>query len=107
MICGIVLAFAQEDVVGVVFVCLLVLAGALIMRWWAVWVAVGPLVALIYLEVSGYVGPEGEYADRPLLSPPGIGGLFWIALLLLLGVGLGNAGEWVLQNLKRRRAKKG
>lgn len=97
LICAAAIAFAHGTAAGIGVLIVLVLAGFLVRRWWALLIALGPLAGLVYLEVSGYVGPQEEYADRPLLSPPGLAGLVWIAVFLLLGLWLGKAGEWLLR----------
>jgi hypothetical protein len=62
--------------------------GFAVRRWWAMLALLGPLVALTYLEVSGYVSPWND-GNSPLLSPPGISLFFWFGIPLLLGLALG------------------
>ena len=57
-------------------------------RTWVLLALVGPLLALGYLQVSGYVSSEHD-GNAPLLSPPGISFFFWFGIALLIGVGLG------------------
>ncbi len=104
--CGVLQVWVQEGAGGGLFlVLLLILSGAAIGRWWAVFVAVGPLLALTYLEMVGYVAPDGDYADRPLLSPVAFGDTLLFVSLLLVGVGVGEVGGWLVEGLRRWQGK--
>jgi hypothetical protein len=67
---------------------LAVVVGFAVRRTWALFALLGPLLALGYLQVTGYISPEHDGA-APLLSPPGIAFFVWFGLALLIGVGLG------------------
>lgn len=56
---------------------------------------VGPLIALGYLEVSGFVGTSDDLASEPLLSPPGVSVFVGFTTILMLGYALGQGAEWV------------
>jgi hypothetical protein len=84
------------------FLLLLVGVGVVVRRWFVVLAVLGPLIGLAILEVIGVKGNGEEWSDKALLSPPAIAGLVWLALLLLLGVWLGNVGEWFGRWRRRR-----
>lgn len=69
---------------------LAVVVGFAVRRWWVLLALLGPLVALGYLQITGYVSSEHD-GNQPLLSPPGISLFFWYGAALLLGVGLSRA----------------
>ncbi|HEY5054061.1 MAG TPA: hypothetical protein VII45_11705 [Solirubrobacterales bacterium] len=86
-------------------ICVLALGvgiGAYVRSWWMLLSLVGPLVALGYLEVSGFVGTSDDWAAEPLLSPPGVFVFFMIALILMLGHALGGGVDWVAAVWRRR-----
>lgn len=62
--------------------------GFAVRRLWVMLALLGPLLALGYLQVSGYVSPWND-GNAPLLSPPGISLFFWFGIPLLIGVGAG------------------
>ncbi|MDQ2630584.1 MAG: hypothetical protein M3Y75_06365 [Actinomycetota bacterium] len=62
--------------------------GFAVRRWWALLALLGPLLALGYLQVTGYVSPWRDGA-APLLSPPGIAFFVWFGLALSIGIALG------------------
>jgi hypothetical protein len=62
--------------------------GFAVRRWWVILALLGPLLALGYLQVTGYVSPWND-GNAPLLSPPGIALFFWFGIPLLLGLALG------------------
>lgn len=72
--------------VQLALVALPVLVGFFVGRWWAIASLAGPLFALSYLQIVGYVSPWHD-GWSPLSLPTVVGMLFF-ALLLLLGVGL-------------------
>jgi hypothetical protein len=67
---------------------LAVVVGFAVRRAWVLLALVGPLLALGYLQVTGYVSPEHD-GTAPLLSPPGVSFFLWFGTALLIGVGLG------------------
>jgi hypothetical protein len=67
---------------------LAVVVGFAVRRVWVLLALLGPLFALGYLQVTGYISSEHDGA-APLLSPPGIAFFLWFGTLLLIGVGLG------------------
>ena len=68
--------------------------GAFVGRWWVLFALLGPLAALGYLEVTGFVSEAGDWRE-PLLSPAGIATLVWLGTFLLLGTQLGKVGDWL------------
>jgi len=62
---------------------LAVLTGFLVSRGWVLLALLAPIASLAYLQSTGHKGPDGI---SPLTSPPGIFGLIWFGLLLLLGI---------------------
>jgi hypothetical protein len=101
---------AQEstpsDLVAMGALLVLLIAAAVVRRWFAVLAVLGPLVALGILELSGYVGPQEEYANLPLLSPPGIAVLVELAFLLMLGMSLGQGIDWLRDAWEDRRKRR-
>jgi hypothetical protein len=90
---------------GAAAVCVLVLGvavGAYVRSWWMLLSLVGPLIALGYLEVSGFVGASDDWAAEPLLSPPGVFVFFAITMILMIGRALGEGADWVVGIWKRR-----
>jgi hypothetical protein len=86
-------------------VCVLVLGvavGAYVRSWWMLLSLVGPLIALGYLEVSGFVGSSDDWASEPLLSPPGVFVFFIFTMILMIGYALGQGAEWVAGVWRRR-----
>jgi hypothetical protein len=84
---------------------LTVVTGIAVCRWWALLALLGPLFALGYLQVSGYISPWDD-GTAPLLSPPGISRFVWFGLLLLAGMGLRHLwdlGRLSLRNLRAAR----
>lgn len=65
-----------------------IVVGFVVKRAWVLLALLGPLLALGYLQVTGYVSSEHDGA-APLLSPPGIAFFLWFGVALLIGVGLG------------------
>lgn len=80
---------------GIVLLVLGVAVGACVRSWWMLLALMGPLIALGYLEVSGFVGTGDDWAAEPLLSPPGVFVFFIFTTILMLGYALGQGGEWV------------
>jgi hypothetical protein len=80
---------------GIVLVGLGVAVGAYVRSWWMLLSLMGPLIALGYLEVSGFVGTGDDWASEPLLSPPGVFVFFIFTTILMLGYALGQGAEWV------------
>jgi hypothetical protein len=89
---------------GICFVALGIGVGALVRRWWVFLAVVGPLLALGYLEATGFTGTGDDWAAEPLLSPPGVFLLVSIAAILLLGWGVGEGIEalWTWRRERRR-----
>ncbi len=86
-------------------VCVLVLGvavGAYVRSWWMLLSLVGPLIALGYLEISGFVGTADDWAAEPLLSPPGAFTFIWLGMTMLLGRALGEGADWLVGVWKRR-----
>jgi hypothetical protein len=82
--------------VAAVFVLALgVAVGAYVRSWWMFLSLVGPLIALGYLEASGFVGTSDDWAAEPLLSPPGVFVFFTITMILMLGRALREGADWV------------
>lgn len=77
--------------------------GAVVRRWWVLLAVLGPLAALAYLEVTGFVGMSGDWAAEPLLSPPGLFFLVFFAVLLTFGKCL---TEIVIAELATRRRER-
>lgn len=78
----------------------------LIRRWWALLAVLGPFLALLILELSGYVTQAYlEWGDRPLASPPGIFSLIAIGAIILLGLALGWFGEYLVRASRHWRAR--
>ena len=70
---------------------LAVVTGIVVRRIWVLLALLGPLLALAYLQASGYVS---EWHDgSPPLGLPNIVQLIWFGLLLLLGLGVGSLGS--------------
>jgi hypothetical protein len=86
----------QTTAVGIVLVGLGVAVGAYVRSWWMLLSLVGPLIALGYLEVSGFVGTSDGWASEPLLSPPGVFVFFIFTMILMIGRALGEGAEWVV-----------
>lgn len=95
-----------DDLVAVGALLIALIAAAVVRRWFAVLAVLGPLVALGVLELSGYVGSQEEYADRPLLSPPGIAVLIEFAFLVMLGMSLGLGIDWLRDARESRRKRR-
>jgi hypothetical protein len=85
----------HETAAGLVLLALGVAVGAYVRSWWMLLALVGPLIALGYLEVSGFVRTSDDWASEPLLSPPGVFVFFIFTTILMLGYALGQGGEWV------------
>lgn len=86
-------------------ICVLVLGlavGAYVRNWWMLLSLVGPLIALGYLEVSGFVGTSDDWAAEPLLSPPGAFTFIWLGVTMLLGRALREGADWLIGIWKRR-----
>jgi hypothetical protein len=97
---------SANDLVAVGALLILLIAAAIVRRWFALLAVLGPLAALVILELSGYVGSQEEYADRPLLSPPGIAVLIELAFLLMLGMSLGQGVDWLAEAWEHRRKRR-
>jgi hypothetical protein len=95
------LSFFHTTAAGIVLLVLGVAVGAYVRSWWMLLSLVGPLLALGYLEVSGFVGTGDDWASEPLLSPPGVSVFFIFTTILMLGYALGQGLEWVA-GLRRR-----
>jgi hypothetical protein len=67
-----------------------VATGFVVRRVWALLALLGPLLALGYLQATGYVSPWND-GNPPLLSLPSLSSFFWFGLMLLLG--------WALRRL--------
>jgi hypothetical protein len=89
------MSFFHTTAVGVALLALGVAVGAYVRSWWMLLSLVGPLIALGYLEVSGFVGTSDDWASEPLLSPPGVFVFFIFTTILMLGYALGQGAEWV------------
>ncbi|HEY0391397.1 MAG TPA: hypothetical protein VGC63_06800 [Solirubrobacterales bacterium] len=87
-------SFFHATVAGIVLLALGVAVGAYVRSWWMLLALMGPLVALAYLEVSGFVGTSDDLASEPLLSPPGVFVFFIFTTILMLGYALGQGAEW-------------
>jgi hypothetical protein len=85
----------HETAAGIGMVALGVAVGAYVRSWWMLLSLVGPLIALGYLEVSGFVGTSDDWAAEPLLSPPGVFVFFIFTTILMFGYALGQGAEWV------------
>ena len=88
-------SFFHTTAVGFVLLAFGVAVGAYVRSWWMLLSLVGPLIALGYLEVSGFVGTSDDWASEPLLSPPGVFVFFIFTMILMLGYALGQGAEWV------------
>jgi hypothetical protein len=86
----------QTTTVGIVLLVLGLAVGAYVRSWWMLLSLVGPLIALGYLEVSGFVGTSDDWASEPLLSPPGVFVFFIFTMILMIGRALGEGAEWVV-----------
>jgi hypothetical protein len=88
--------------VSVIVLGLGLVVGFVVRRVWMFLSLVGPLVGLGYLEVAGFVG-SGDWAREPLLSPPGVGVLIGVGMVLLLGRALGEGWDWLRAGARARR----
>ncbi|HEY4779830.1 MAG TPA: hypothetical protein VIH47_09585, partial [Solirubrobacterales bacterium] len=79
---------------SVIVLALGLVVGFVVRRAWMWLSLIGPLLALGYLEVTGFVG-SGDWAREPLLSPPGVGVLIGVGMVLLLGRVLGEGWDWL------------
>ncbi len=95
-------SFFHATAVGIALLALGVAVGAYVCSWWILLSLVGPLIALGYLEVSGFVGTSDDWASEPLLSPPGVSVFVGFTTILMLGYALGQGAEWVAGIWKRR-----
>lgn len=87
-------AFLAGTAGGLCALAFALVIGALVGRWWVLFALIGPLAALGYLEVTGFVVEAGDWRE-PLFSPPGIATLVWLGAFLLLGTQLGKVSEWI------------
>lgn len=94
-------SFFHATAAGIVLLALGVAVGAYVRSWWMLLSLVGPLIALGYLEVSGFVGTSDDWASEPLLSPPGVSVFVGFTTILMLGYALGQGAEWVAGIWKR------
>lgn len=94
-------SFFRATAVGIVVLVLGVAVGAYVRSWWMLLALVGTLIALGYLEVSGFVGTSDDWASEPLLSPPGVSVFVGFTTILMLGYALGQGAEW-LAGIRRR-----
>jgi len=85
----------HQTAVGIVLLALGVAVGAYVRSWWMLLSLIGPLIALGYLEVSGFAGTSDDWAAEPLLSPPGVFVFFIFTTILMLGYALGQGVEWI------------
>lgn len=88
-------SFFDSTAVGIVLLVLGVAVGACVRSWWMLLALLGPLIALGYLEISGFVGTSDDWASEPLLSPPGVAVFFIFTFVLMLGYAVGLGAEWV------------
>jgi hypothetical protein len=88
--------------VGVIVLVLGLVVGFVVRRAWILLSLVGSLLALGYLEVTGFVG-SGDWAREPLLSPPGIFVFLGIGMILLLGRAVGEGSDWLRARTRARR----
>ena len=93
---------SHTDAAAVCVLALGVVVGAYVRSWWMLLSLVGPLIALGYLEVSGFVGTGDDWAAEPLLSPPGVFVFFIFTMILMLGRALGEGADWVVGVWRRR-----
>ncbi|HWA55552.1 MAG TPA: hypothetical protein VG816_15390 [Solirubrobacterales bacterium] len=63
------------------------ITGIVVGRTWSLLALLGPLVSLGYLQVIGFRELDHDGVD-PLLSPPGIGKLVWLGLVILIGIAI-------------------
>jgi hypothetical protein len=89
--------------VSVIVLVLGLVVGFVVRRAWMLLSLIGPLVGLAYLEVTGFVG-SGDWAREPLLSPPGVGVLIGVGMVLLLGRALGEGWDWLRAAARARRS---
>ena len=73
-----------------------VLTGWFVGRTWVLLALLGPLAFLGYLQVTDYVSPWHD-GNQPLVSLPSAALFVWLAVLLLIGIG-------IARGLRRRRA---
>lgn len=109
LICGFYqrVGFLHTTVAALVVLAAGIAVGAYVRGWWMLLALAGPLIALGYLEVSGFVETSDDRAAEPLLSPPGFSVFFIFALILLLGRGLGEGADWVVGAWRRRGPRRG
>src|SRR5262249_37782459 len=88
-------SFFHSTVAGIALLVLGIAVGAYVRSWWMLLALLGPLIALGYLEISGFVGTSDDWASEPLLSPPGVFVFFIFTTILMLGYALGQGIEWV------------
>jgi hypothetical protein len=94
-------SFFHATAAGIVLLAPGVAVGAYVRSWWMLLALVGPLIALGYLEVSGFVGTSDDWASEPLLSPPGVSVFVAFTTILMLGYALGQGAEWIAGIWKR------
>ena len=95
-------SFLDTTVAGLCLLALTLAVGAYVRSWWMLLSLAGPLIALGYLEVSGFVGTSDDWAAEPLLSPPGVFVFFLLGMLMLLGRALGEGADWVAGVWRRK-----
>jgi hypothetical protein len=72
--------------VSIVLILTPIALGAFVERWWVFAALLGPVAALGYLQLTGYISPEHD--GEPPLGIPSWAAMVEIGLILLLGVGL-------------------
>jgi hypothetical protein len=89
-------SFFHATAVGIVLLALGLAVGAYVRSWWMLLSLAGPLIALGYLEVSGFIGTSDDWASEPLLSPPGVFVFFIFTMILMIGRALAEGAEWLV-----------
>lgn len=91
------------DWTGYVLYTSIALLPLIVGRWWVVAALAGPFIALVALELTGYVYEGGSDGPESPLFPWGIIALFFWELLMLILVGIRKAfdflrNRWVTAN---------
>lgn len=79
--------FTSETPAILVFFFLAVVTGFAVGRFWALLALLGPIMTLGAMQATGYVSPWHD-GSEPLTSLPSIARLVWLALMILVGIGL-------------------
>jgi hypothetical protein len=96
-------ALSGSEAPSIALFALALVAGVVIKRWGALLALLGPFLAMVALEATGYVTPAYlEWGDRPLASAPGIFLLILLAMTLALGIGLGWLAHQILRPMRGR-----